>query len=65
MLVGTAGPGATLTLKAGTSLIATTTADIRGAWKTTSSVFKTDTATTILATSSQGGSAQKVITIKP
>lgn len=64
VLIGTAGPGATLTLKAGTSLIGTATADIRGAWKVTSAVTP-DPATNILASSSQGGSAQKAITFKP
>jgi len=63
-LAGTAGPGATVTIRGNNpaqSLITVTTADTRGAWRATPTVANAVGSTAVVATSSQRGTAQRNI----
>jgi hypothetical protein len=63
-LAGTAGFNATVTITAGGTVIATATADARGAWAARPTVRIPTTTTSLVVTSSQGGTATRAIARK-
>ena len=63
-MTGTAGFNATVTITGGGSVIATTTADARGAWAVKPTLTIPTAATSIVVTSTQGGTATRAITRK-
>ncbi len=60
-LAGTAGFNARVTITAGGTVIATTTADARGAWAARPTVTIPTTTTSVVVTSTQGGTATRAI----
>ena len=58
---GTAGFNATVTITAGGTVITTTTADARGAWAAKPTLTIPTTTTSIVVTSTQGGTATRAI----
>jgi hypothetical protein len=60
-LAGTAGFNARVTITAGGTVIATATADARGAWAARPTVTIPTTATSVVVTSTQGGTATRAI----
>jgi hypothetical protein len=63
-LAGTAGFNATVTITAGGTVIATATADARGAWAARPTVRIPTTTTSLVVTSSQGGTVTRAIARK-
>ena len=60
-LAGTAGFNARVTITAGGTVIATATADARGAWAARPTVTIPTTTTSVVVTSTQGGTATRAI----
>jgi hypothetical protein len=63
-IAGTAGFNATVTITAGGTVIATTTADARGAWAAKPTLAIPITTTSVVVTSAQGGTATRAIVRK-